>query len=850
MLSVKPKLVDLGELPGAPAMAGQPSNDDVEQLLAIFDTLSRDEAIRRLKSNNNDVNSAANELFDDPHSTKYKWEESAFSSDRDGGANNAGISFQVQGPDDPGNGGIYNGAPSRPPSRSSNRSPLGRVISLAAEHAAADPRAAISQEEMGDLDLQRALAESAEEAGLQPQQYGVTNGSSMPYFGPANQSTYDESQWGMVLGNSSAHEILPDPEPADRRRHGTLPAFLKPSVEDHRLAALLTIYHEIPLARELFLSSSDMLPDYGHDPEWWAGKVIETRRATMVDDQLSSWAEASQQDLDNFVWELQRLMAFLDKTNRSYGSVDALAKMNAVALMDAPDTEQKFFEAWKQACVKADKSSFVPFIFTDAVQPGDSDDSPTQSKYFAVLDLNLPHPSADEQADTLYDLADQALWAMSRMDAERSAYLSKPGEVVAFKIGGDSDECKMVSIPSTWYPDRYLKENREVALEMRDKKAKIRASMERIDALQRKLTYFNLASGKTVKVQDLLGAALMHDVDMISVDNVVPGAFDAEIATPASSTTKLNLSAELRKVMQNIDRKLQTLDQEKEKARSSLRELSKLYTEPSEKQNQPPVHKYTLRGVSVNNYLTYIKRKAEPDLIDMDLGAEVPKEMDEWWKIEYFVSGSKPVNIEKITENEVLLSAYRDSKSCTVVYASEKAMSWPNHALPAPLENFVRADNLAFSAEFPVDHSSTDVQMESNSPRSPPKRKFDESSAASGAGDESPNHVRWGCLNSGSIDSTPPPYLEHNVEPVIGSPTVESSRGRPVMAETQNIIGHDLEPKRKTNVDSTGKFLEMEAKIGMPSLVPTSSNISITKSPSHDNSMNVDDLASPSFEKP
>lgn len=89
------------------------------------------------------------------------------------------------------------------------------------------------------------------------------------------------------------------------------------------------------------------------------------------------------------------------------------------------------------------------------------------------------------------------------------------------------------------------------------------------------------------------------------------------------------------------------LNEEREKAIDSLRELSKLYTHPSELPNQPPLHKYTLRGVSPSKNTVYICRTAVPELIDIDLESEgsQPKG-DQWWKIHYEPSESKPVNIE------------------------------------------------------------------------------------------------------------------------------------------------------------------------------------------------------------
>lgn len=89
------------------------------------------------------------------------------------------------------------------------------------------------------------------------------------------------------------------------------------------------------------------------------------------------------------------------------------------------------------------------------------------------------------------------------------------------------------------------------------------------------------------------------------------------------------------------------LNEEKEKAREALRELSKLYTQQSNDPNAPTLHPYTLRGVSSSKNIVYICKQAEPDLIDMDLESdESQSKGDQWWKIHYAASESKPVHVE------------------------------------------------------------------------------------------------------------------------------------------------------------------------------------------------------------
>ncbi|KFY10773.1 hypothetical protein V492_04854 [Pseudogymnoascus sp. VKM F-4246] len=826
------------------AMAAQPSDGDIEQMV-MMSGISRDEAIRRLKGNNNDLNLAINELFDNPDSKKYHWEEGAFNGDRDGAANNnTGISFQVQGADDPGGGSFY-GAPTRPPSRSSNTSPLGGIISLEKEHAAANPGATLARDEIGDIDLQRALAQSAEEAGIPPQQYGVTQGPVQ--FGPANKPTYDESQWGMVRGNSSVQDFFPDPDAVNRRRESSTPAFLKPSTDSNRLAAILTIYHEIPLIREILLDRTNLMPNYGNDPEWWAGKAIELPDSSVPESNDVNWGLPTPRDYIEFVREVQRLMAFLDKTDRSYGSAEPLVDNAALRQSEAIDVEQKFFEALNQIYCKPDERVPISSLFSEAVQPS-LGEGPLQSRHFAMLDLEIPHISIAGDVETLYDLADYALWMMSGPEANTRAFLKELGEVIAFRItGGDG---KGIKVPATWYPDRYMESNVEASLEMSNKKAAIRDRMNKICALENKLTYYTFPTLKTVKVKDLLHASMRHDTDLLPANDLNGDGSDsleAELSSEPKPTQRLDISAELKNVLDGIDKKLKALADEKEKARESLRELSKLYTKPATEAGQPPIHKYTLCGVSISNHITYVRRRAEPDLIEMDLDADgTAKDADQWWKIEYSPTGSQQVNVVKVAQTEVLFAASKESNCCIIVYASEAALADPRRPLPEPLENFVRADNLAFRAEFSTNPDLVDASTDNTSPRSPPKRKFNSSSEDSSAEDGS--RVLLGGLNPA------PPFkidgvdaaTHHGLTDTQGqyqAPWSSTDDHSEVNQRRQDVIMEKdgQESGIETPQPSGVKSVEMEAKSGMPLLVPTLSKNSEGGVNTSDG-MDVDDL--------
>jgi hypothetical protein len=406
----------------------------------------------------------------------------------------------------------------------------------------ADPKTSMTMTHGGhqDRELEQALAASRAEAGLPPQESGIT-GTEQVHFGPATRSQYEyeSGQWGMVpLGKGSGQEILFDPDPAERKRDLDAPAFLRPSVQNHRLGALLTIYHEIPLTRNLFLNKNDLLPNYGHDREWWTGKEIEVQSIN-----------GDYQELDR---ELQRLMAFLDNTERSYGSVEALLNHPDVKRerFSQPEVEAAVLTAWKKIFDPNNKG-MVNQIFSEGVGNEKEEDRP---KFFAILDLRLPEKNSI--VDTLYDVADEILWpGFEPFELDHSPYLSHIAEVIAFRIEGNEDN-KAIDVPAVWYPDRYLKPARQAALEMRLKKHEISEELRRIFDMESSLTLFPVR-GKMVEVKSLFEASLKHDEAEIKDTDQAHDVEDVGMISsqrPSKATTKL--SSELRKIMASIDRKL------------------------------------------------------------------------------------------------------------------------------------------------------------------------------------------------------------------------------------------------------------------------------------------------------
>ncbi|KAH7321720.1 hypothetical protein BKA65DRAFT_512841 [Rhexocercosporidium sp. MPI-PUGE-AT-0058] len=796
----------------------QPSEADVNSFLDLVGhTVQRPEAVARLKGNNNNVEQALNEYYDSPDTNKYRWDEGQFNSGRDGEFNNHGISFDIHAPDDPGPfPGRYDGGPSRPPSRTSNnKSPLSKVIDLTAEHAAADPRNSMDHDYNADPELQQALAASRADLGMPPQESGVT-GTEVVHFGPATRSQYEQGQWDMVpIGKTSSREIL-DPEPADRKREPGAPAFLKPMAQDTRLNAVITIYHEIPLARNVFLYSRKELPSYGHDSEWWSGKSIETQVVTVQGE------ETLLEDCDA---ELQRLMAFLDKTDRSYGSVEPLADSHDVkrAYRSQPDLPSAVFSAWKLACERVEPprevdKEMIDMIFSAGV-PSEAQDTARDEKTFAMLELDLP--PKDSSQETFYDIADEVLWPqLGSFELAECPYLSRIAEVISFKVDGSGDR-KPVEIPTVWYPDRYLKSGRQAALDMRLQKREVEKELTRIRTLEEKLSLVPTRTGKIVKVQDLFKASLKHDVAELEGDQESLIDVDVDMmASQRQAKAAERLSDEMQKILASIDKKLLALEGEKEKALAELRQLSKLYTEPSNDPDAPQLHKYTLRGVSTSKSTFYICRRSEPDLIDMEM--DTP---DQWWRIHYAPMGYNPVTVEKTTEEKVIEAA-KESKNMILVYASEDAMNVFKYNLPLskPLETFVKFDNRTFASEFQGSEDSQTVNGDYQNVAddtlpvglsSPGKRKYDESSLVNQ--DSNPyarvNVTARELRNSGGSEEAEASSTQQ------GTSFSGMSGGEQHSSQDHEVlVGVDPSLLDNTNFESPPRTQEMQERSGMPML--------------------------------
>lgn len=268
-----------------------------------------------------------------------------------------------------------------------------------------------------------------------------------------------------------------------RKRQPGTPAFIR-QTKDCRLGSLLSIYHKIPLVRNILLSYPSPARTYGHNSEWWKGQPIlkpEVLAAMMRGESVS--ADDSRPAFNE---EIHRLMAFLDQTDRSYGTVDALAETSPIDPSGGQNTwgvdyENKFLDHLIEESQSSPEFDVTPMVnigqqvgpTTSSFTNEYSDDSESleseqSSVSFALLDIGLTQDQWS-WVNTLYDALDELLWTnalsteqASSENGSTTAVLVRPAEVITMRFNGFGVH-RPCEIPATFYADRYMETNQDQA---------------------------------------------------------------------------------------------------------------------------------------------------------------------------------------------------------------------------------------------------------------------------------------------------------------------------------------------------------------------------------------------------
>jgi len=333
-----------------------------------------------------------------------------------------------------------------------------------------------------DEDLQRAIAESvAVSGGASPsQEVGVTQAdTNLPFFGPATRPDYDQNQWAMIPVVKDATE----PTPSARKREPGVPAFLKcrnSGWERNRLGQLLTVLHEIPAARNALLRSGTTPASYGHNSEWWKGQPILSPPVRSEEGQQQAETEP------NFYEETHRLIAFLDATDRSYGTADSLSSLSCLRTTWDTPVETMFL---RKLNLEAHVDVEMPLWNRVDILSLKKDPEVESQDEYGILELNVPREQP-EMATNLYDLWDLVFWidtAASDADDEplKMAYLTDAADVQIMRINGVAQP---IDIPRVFYIDRYLKENEQKARSIQNTKRMGYLALAKAKELERRIT--------------------------------------------------------------------------------------------------------------------------------------------------------------------------------------------------------------------------------------------------------------------------------------------------------------------------------------------------------------------------
>lgn len=334
--------------------------------------------------------------------------------------------------------------------------------------------------------------------------------TNQSYFGPANRTDYEEKKWAMVLTSTKSF----DPPPSQRKHNSKTPVFLVCRLEQdkkHRLGPLLMILHEIPAARNFFLLLEGSSQFYGNHKDWWKGEQI------LAKSEISeSWA-SGYQDV-NLVDELQRLVAFLDQTDRSYGTADSLCE-NQLIKSAWGDPILRFYES----LYNCSNSHELPRMWTTVKIDNTSGESRPQE--FAILDFRIPEDT-QEVLRSLYSQWDYLFWIHQengwqgwegRQDETPSqiASIQIPAQIMTMRIQVDGTG-PAIEVPEVLYIDRYLESNIENARSLQHTMFRIWSASDTAKEKEIKISQWkNPETGQMVDKTELAKKIIQRSEDEI-----------------------------------------------------------------------------------------------------------------------------------------------------------------------------------------------------------------------------------------------------------------------------------------------------------------------------------------------
>lgn len=697
----------------------------------------------------NDMEQAANAILNQENISEAEsattWDESAFTADREGNNQN----LHALG---------TSAAPTRGPSPAPS-------LGIQQPKSKADE----------DSEMAAAMALSLGDTSYRQESGSITqDGTEIKAFGPATREHYEQNQWAMVP-HGGAQEIVPDVPAQERIHSGDAPRLLKHLPDGDYTPNLLTICHAIPKAREAFLMRDYLREDYGYDPEWWHGHPIPMPR--IVHTQDGSPAQPDMDKYDEFIAETQRLIAFLDLSQRIYATVGGLTQTEVVKNSHLSAKTGSLLELFLSGWVVAASSklrtleerSQVAGLFTSMV--GTTAREGMDHPDMTVVEMSVD--SEDSQKTDLYELLDNLLWDTDSDDADvPDNYIEQPAEILVMKIHQRNSNATRtgVEVPATLHVDKYLKENVASTKSIRREMAQGKKRVAKIEELENKLKNWQHPTKSTqLDARQLLE----HSIGRFSNQDRL-AAMDNAPLTNGDQPDSAEVAYKLRQVVVEIDKKLEVLAQEKEKTKKAVSEMSR--SPPRELSEIK--HCYTLRGVATKPHITYVLSQKRNS--DVNMSQEQHHEDwnatpngYEWWRLDYEVSAAATkVTRTKADDYDVLRAVELEGTSALLVYASEEAND-PDYFhgdVPQPLQDFVARDNAALADELQnLDHAPPayddyeDIPMQSTEQR----RASDDSMNVNMAdNDHDPEqHSSFGLGYGRKAETSDPPVAEIHLSP-------------------------------------------------------------------------------------
>lgn len=199
---------------------------------------------------------------------------------------------------------------------------------------------------------------------------------------------------------------------------------------------------------------------YGHRNDWWKGQEILSPevQAKMLSE--LRWEPRSHNETV-FDEEVHRLMAFLDDTERAYGSASVLTEL--FPEVDGRVIERKFYDLIDSRHGDQTQAIMQLAVLGKFHEDGDSD---LDEVKFGLLDIDLSQ-NEDGCAKTLYEALDHIMWSDALgydgiHAGSKMAFFKETGEVLALNISGDRSG-DSIEIPQELYLERYLSTRKDEA---------------------------------------------------------------------------------------------------------------------------------------------------------------------------------------------------------------------------------------------------------------------------------------------------------------------------------------------------------------------------------------------------